>query len=526
MIFLKKRVISFCLTVNLLFLCLFGRLWSLSIYPKEVNVNPSVRTKEIAVRRGYIYARDMTPLVNNKTSYKILIQPTREAKIFFENDIVKESLNKGYFTTKNSETPVNELPESIKSMPVFSRYGDTVALHILGYIDGEGNGVSGIEKYYNDDLKKTGGKLSVSYSVDGLGHHLTGEKTEIYDNGYYGKGGIILTIEKQIQKIAENALTVNKITKGCIVILDTKTNEILACASSPTFDRSNISSNMNDKDSPFINRAFESYPIGSVFKVVTACAAFENGVNLQNFNCTGSIVKSKKYFRCSELDGHNNVDFYSAMANSCNPYFIELGNMIGGERLINTTKALGFGKSTDFGNGYRTDAGILPDTNELNSEAAIGNVSFGQGRLTGTPIQIATLMSVIANKGIYKEPALIKGFVDGEGKTTFNTPKTEKQVLKESTCQIIGKALLKTVEEGTGVKALSPIVNICGKTSTAQSGQYDESGNEIKYCWFAGYFPCENPQYTVCVLKENGTAGGTDCAPTVRYIAERVISLR
>ncbi len=497
----------------------------LSVYPKEVSKNPSTRTKEIAQRRGFIYDRNMTPLVNSQTSYKTLIQPTKETMEYFKNDEVYESLKNGYFTIKNSETPVNDLPESVKSLPVFSRYEDATALHILGYTDSDSNGVSGIEKYYNKELQKSGGKLSVSYSVDGLGHHLSGEKSEIKDNGYYGKGGIMLTIDKRIQNIAENALKVNKITKGCVVILDTKSNEILACASSPAYDRSNIESYITDKDSPFLNRAFESYPIGSVFKIVTACAAFENGVNLQTFNCTGSIEKSGKSFRCSELDGHRNVDFYSAMANSCNPYFIELGNMAGGENILKIAEDSGFGQSTDFGNGFCTDAGILPGIEELNSEAAVGNISFGQGRLTGTPLQIAALMSVIANKGEYKEPTLIKGTVDGEGNTSFNTLKTKKQVLKESTCNTISKSLLLTVTQGTGKKALSPIVSICAKTSTAQSGQFDESGREIKYCWFAGYFPYESPQYAICVLKENGTAGGTDCAPAVRYIAERIINL-
>ncbi len=526
MIFLKKRVISFCLVVNLLLFCLFGRLFSLSIYPKDVGVSSSTRVKEIASRRGFIYDRNMIPLTNNKTSYKVLIQPTKEAKVYFKNDEVFERLSKGLFTISDSNKEISALPESVKSLPIYNRYGDNTALHILGYVNSDGNGVSGIERYYDKELKNMGGNLSVAYSVDGLGHHLTGEKTEIRDNGYYGKSGLILTVDKNIQIIAENALRVNKITKGCVVILDINTNEILACASAPTYDRSNIADYINDKDSPFMNRCFENYPVGSIFKIVTACSAFENKITLPEYYCSGSIEKSGKVFRCSNLEGHKNVDFSSAMAGSCNPYFIELGNMVGGEKLLNTATELGFGRSIDFGNGFCTDTGVLPEIKELNSEAAVGNISFGQGRLTGSPIQIATLMSVIGNGGKYRAPTLIKGSVDGEGDVQNSPLNTEKQVLKENTCNSISYSLLITVTEGTGIKALSPTVKIAGKTSTAQSGQYTESGEEIKYCWFAGFFPYEKPEYAVCILKENGIAGGTDCAPAMRYIAERVIYLQ
>ncbi len=525
MIFLKKRAISFCLTANLLFLCLFGRLFSLTIYPQEVNVTSSLRTKEIAARQGYIYDRNLKPLTNKETYSKILIKPSKETFEYFKNDSsVIDNLKKGYFTIKKSETHLNINTENIAELPVFERYTDNIGVHILGYRNAQNEGVSGIEKYYSKELEEYGGILSVSYSVDGLGRHLSGEKTEIYDNGYYGKGGIILTISEEIQRIAENSLKRNKITKGAVVILDIKTNEIMACASSPTFQRDNLDSYLNDKDSPFLNRAFESYPVGSVFKIVTASATLENDVVLKNYFCSGNIEKSGRIFRCSNLEGHENVDLYSATANSCNPYFIELGNMIKPEILLETAKDLGFGKTINFGNGYKTTSGILPDINELNSSAAIGNLSFGQGKLTATPIQIAALFSTIANNGIYRTPTLIKGKTDGDGIPQYEKTMKGVRVLKESTCKIISKALLHTVKDGTGKNAYSEKVEICGKTSTAQSGQFDESGREIKQCWFAGYFPYENPQYAICVFKENGTAGGTDCAPTVKDIAEKILN--
>lgn len=524
---MKKRILSFVLTVNFLFLFLFGRLFSIAVSPQTASYQSSIRVKDIATVRGTIYDTNLKPLTNDSYTYTACLKPTtRTLRILNEKGADKETLekaSKGYFLFLPTKTAdFYGQTDDIKYLPTFKRYNGNTALHIIGYTDSSGNGVCGIEKYYNAELTNCGGTLSVAYSADANGRMLTGEDIEIRDNGYYDKDGIVLTIDKDIQLIAENALKKGNVQKGAAVVLDVETSSILACASTPTYDRDNLGDYINSEGSPFLNRAFSAYPVGSVFKVITTAAALENDIKISDFNCTGSIEKSKNTFNCNKLEGHGNIDLSTAVSMSCNPYFIELGTKVGAEKLLHTAENAGFGKSTDLGHGYFTDEGILPDISELNSDAAVGNFAFGQGRFTATPLQIAALFATIANNGVYNEPYLIKGTADKNGALSPNIRTSGIKVFKESTCHTIKNALLKTTTEGTGTMAFSSLFKSCTKTATAQSGQYDENGVEIKYCWFAGFFPYNNPKYVVCILKENGISGGMDGGPVFKEICENI----
>lgn len=523
---MKNRILSFTLVINLLFLLLTGRLFNISKTPQTVASQSSLRVKEIATTRGIIYDRNLSPLVNNAYSYVSCIKPTAVAinllKSKNEPQSTIDKAVKGQFLIIPSKTDIYGNTNDIKTLTIFERYPTDTASHIIGYTDSNNNGVCGIEKYFNDQLLKSGGELSIAYSSDATGRMLLNEPVEVRNNGYYDKDGIVLTIDKTIQEITETALKNGNIDKGAAVVLDVKTSEILACASTPVYDRNNIAEFINDENSPFINRALCAYPVGSVFKVVTAVSALENGIEMQNYFCNGRIEKSKTIFNCSNTDGHEAVDLSTALAYSCNPYFIELGTKIGATNLLYTAENLGFGKSTDLGNGFFTDCGVLPQIAELNSEAAVGNFAFGQGKFTATPLQIASLFATIGNNGIYNEPTLLKGATDKTGAYSPELKYEGIKILKESTCSTIKASLTKTVTEGTGKSAFSSLFNSCSKTATAQSGQYDKNGNEIKYCWFAGIFPYENPKYVICVLRENGVSGGGDCAPVFKEIAENI----
>jgi cell division protein FtsI/penicillin-binding protein 2 len=189
---------------------------------------------------------------------------------------------------------------------------------------------------------------------------------------------------------------------------------------------------------------------------------------------------------------------------------------------LETASDLGFNNYIDFGNGYMTDKGNLPDIEELNSDASIGNLGFGQGSLLATPLQIANCYATVANGGIYTEPSLIKGFVDENENFTQINKKTSERVLKTETCNILKEYLLNVVTAGTGKPAFTSLFQSCGKTATAESGQYDKNGIEISHSWYVGFFPYENPQYVICVMKENGISGSSDCAPVFKEVAENI----
>ena len=262
--------------------------------------------------------------------------------------------------------------------------------------------------------------------------------------------------------------------------------------------------------------------MGSVFKLVTAVGALENGINLPLYTCTGQITKSGNAFNCSKLEGHGETDLAGAISQSCNPYFIELGTRLGGKRLSEAAETAGFGSPVDLGNGYLTDSGILPDFTDLNSDAAVGNFAFGQGRFTATPLQVAAFINTIATDGIYKEPYLVRGYTDSKGAFAPIITDSPYRIFEKDTCRVLKKAMLSTTIDGTGTLAFSSLFNSCGKTATAQSGQYDNTGREIKICWYAGFFPAENPRYTLCIMVEDGTSGGTDCAPLFKEICENI----
>ncbi len=487
----------------------------------------ATRTRVIDASRGMIYDRNMIPLVNNAYKEIVIIKPSVNAvkeiiSADASEDIIK-SLSNGFLTiTTKEDAKITEATDDIKLFKITTRYGDNSLLHIIGYTDQYNEGVCGIEKHFNDYLKSSGGELSVTYTCDALGRVLTAEDIKINDNGYTDNDGIVLTIDKEIQKICENALHNSNIKKGGVIVLDVKTSEILACASTPQYDRKNLADYINSPDSPFINRCFSPYPVGSVFKVVTAAAMLEGDNKVNEYFCTGKTIQSTTIFNCNKTEGHGNIGLDDALSKSCNPYFIDMGIKTGSKRLLNTAEALGFGKATDFGNGFLSDSGLLPTEEELNSDAAIGNFAFGQGKLTATPLQIASLFAVIGRNGIQKKPQLILGYADKNSAFLNESESKKKRVLSPETCKAIKDALTKTTVDGTGKAAFSSLYNCCAKTGTAQSGQMEKNGKEILYCWFCGLLPAENPEYVICVLKENGAAGGSDCGPVFKEIGEQL----
>lgn len=527
---MKKRIISTVLIFSLAITGISARLFSISTNTQYASNDNSLFTRLIDERRGYIYDRNLKPLVNNEKRSILCAIPSKASYDIISEikgeKYADETIGKRFFTTTEIDSDLN-LPQSqyYKVFDGINRYGDSTALHLIGYVDSQSEGVCGIEKYFNDELKNSSGSLSISYSASATEKMLVNYDIEIRDNNYSSKNGIALTIDKNIQKVTENALKNGKIDKGAAIILDVNTFEILACASTPVYERDCIENYLESEDSPFINRALTAFPVGSVFKAVTAAAALECNIKLFDYTCNGAIEKSGNVFKCNKEEGHGKVTFNDALSLSCNPYFIELSTALGGEKLLRTAKLSGFGKSTDLGNGFYSDSGVLPDIKILNSEAAVGNFGFGQGYLTATPLQIAACFAVFANGGLYKQPTLYKGTVDSSGAFQGEISDSPKRIFKKETCKTINNALKETSISGTGKAAFSSLFSSCTKTATAQSGQYDKTGNEIKYCWFAGFFPAESPEYAICILKENGSSGGIDGAPVFKEIAEKIYNM-
>ncbi len=511
---------------------LTSNLARIYIKTEAVSVSDEKRVEILAETRGGIFDTNGVPLVNRNEKHIVCTVPEQELTAAMRksgkyDDYVKAAENGKFYFAEAEDTRFFEQYGAATVINTCTRYADDLAFHTIGYVSAEGDGVDGIEYCCNDILKKHSGTLSAVYSADALGHILITEPIEIRNENYRSAGGVHLTIDRDFQKIAEDAASKSTIIKGAVVVTDALNGAILAAVSVPAVNRNDIEKSLNDENSPFVNRTLCAYPVGSVFKAVTAAAALENGITPKEYYCSGSTEKSGNIFYCHNRGGHGKMDLSKALAYSCNPYFIELSTEIGAEKLLETAKKLGFGKSSDLGMGFTTESGTLPDEKSLNSDAAVGNFGFGQGELTATPLQLAACYSAIANGGIYYEPYIIKGEADDDGTLTEFTHSDGVKVLSEKTCGIIKDGLKMTFTDGTGEGAFSSLCEAIGKTATAQSGTLDENGCEINHSWFAGVFACGERLITVCIIKENGDSGSVDGAPIFKEISENIcITLR
>ncbi len=524
---MKKRVLSLTTVFLLLLSLLAVKTGRDCLRPQSAAAQSSTRSLAVDVVRGDFLDCCGRPFTNVIERRAYCVVPTAAAPSFLRaagaDDDTERALKNGLpVIVKTDKAPTLPADGCAKAITTFERYADNTAVHLLGDVNADGCGVGGLEACFDQELRDAGGTLSVVYEADAQGRLLATEPVGIHGDGYYARGGVMLTLDKTVQQIAEKALQNHRVSQGAAVILDVQTGGIVALASVPTYDRENVAALLNDASAPLLNRALCAYPVGSVFKVVTAAAALENGVKPGNTFCGGSVTMSGNRFYCHNRGGHGWLTFEKAMAYSCNPYFIELGVTVGGAALLDTAKALHFGEALDIGGGLMTESGTLPEIQSLNSDAAVGNLSFGQGALTATPLQIAAIYNTIATGGVYRAPHAVKGFVSRDGDFSPMPVAEEKQVLSTDTCSVITNALAAAVRYGTAEDAASDRCTCACKTATAQTGTFDENGDERCVTWFVGFFPLESPRYTVCIVKENGISGSVDGAPVFKEIAEAI----
>lgn len=327
-----------------------------------------------------------------------------------------------------------------------------------------------------------------------------------------GAVGVRLTISRSVQRAAE-AVAAQTMTTGCILVLDVRTAALRACVSVPGFDPADPAASLEAPDSPFLNRALQAYAVGSVFKPVLAAAALEAGL-APEYDCNGAVVVDGQIFRCAGGVPHGEVDLSAALAKSCNGYFIRLGQQLGAQALLQQAQALGFGRSIGLAEGLAAQSGALPGAEELAQSGQLANFSFGQGSLLATPLQVAAMMNTIANGGVYRAPCLLDCALDetsGEELSAFARPQAER-VLTEQTAAALRTMLEQTVAEGTAQDASGLPGGAAGKTGTAQTGQFTAEGKERMNLWFAGFYPAEDPQYTIVVLQDGQTQAAVSSA--------------
>jgi penicillin-binding protein 2 len=529
----KRTVISF-----VVILVLFGGIM-LRIYdltgPKlsQAAERQAGLTITVSNLRGTIYDSNLKPLVNQKSEYRVAVTPNPKAIAALSSRMEENKLKEVADRLKDGKpivTKVDILPAPADGLLMFEtpiRYrGKLLAPHVIGHLDGNGiKGASGAEMVFDQILSEYTGKLTVTYTVDAVGRPLEGIDPIITNTLDKAKGGIALTIDTEIQKIAEEAAKAY-LTRGAVVVMKPETGHILALVSLPDFQPSTLSENLNSKDSPLINRAFSNYNCGSVFKIVTTSAALEQGIPVSTHdNCRGSKKIGDITFHCHHRLGHGTLNMLDAFAQSCNPYFINLALRAGGQHLYNMAAALGFDRPVFLAEGWKTSRAIIPSEAELVSPAAVANLAFGQGSLMATPVHISQLVAAIVNKGNIIRPTLFKGKVNLEGVLEEEQPAPSTTVFSANTAAKLKEMMIYAVENGTGYSARPSIGGAGGKTGTAETG-WIVNNKSVLQGWFAGFYPADNPEYVITVLAEDTEGTGGKASPVFKQICEDLYTLK
>lgn len=527
-----NRVIALFSTMIVLFSLLIIRLYAItqSDYLVTAAQNQSSYTLKIARTRGAIYDRNLAPITGQRKQNLIAVLPSADSISAVaqtvtgpqRSAVLSQMEGKVPFTALLEEGQGKVYSADVENFTVTQRYPEEpFAPHILGYLDGEGHGVMGVEKAYDSFLRAAGEQTKVTYTVDGRGLPLENSSPVVHGSTRDPRQGVVLTLDREIQRIASQAA--RQIEEGAVVVMDVQTGQLRACVSAPEFSPYEVPAALEDQRSPLFNRAFAAYSVGSTYKLAVAAAALEQGISTQfSHNCLGGIEVDGRMFYCHNRGGHRQITMRKAIEQSCNPYFVALGQETGAENILYMSQAMGFGTATTFAPGMASQAGNLPLPQEVQNRQALANLSFGQGSLLATPVQIGAMVSSIANGGMAVTPSLVMGATQ-DGQTLEALPQyAENRIMSSSTARTLREFMVSVVEEGSGTPGKPEWGGAGGKTASAQTGKLAENGEEIVHAWFAGFFPAEEPRYAVVVLVEGGEFGGQIASPIFREIADQI----
>ena len=456
----------------------------------------------------------------------------------------------------------------LQERPIRS-YPYKAAAQVLGYVGevdstilkrthffyqiGDYMGLSGLERFYEPILM---GQRGVRYQVKDNKNRIVGP----YEQGRFDSIAIAgrnlrTYMDIDLQVLAERLLN-NKL--GAIVAIEPKTGGILALASGPTYDpnqltgnqrRNNFSWLLRDTSRPLFNRAIKGqYPPGSTIKPIQALVALDEGVITPHFglNCRGAYLGCRRPISCEEkFEGHA-ANLRLALAHSCNSYFSHIYRLAIDNPSERTT-VNGYLRwkryMNSFGLGVKLgvdlpseDRGYIPDTSFYNriynnSWSSCTNVflGIGQGEMQATPLQMANLMSIIANKGYYYIPHFVKSIDDPrESDTILNRYKIKHNVtnIPDTIYNIVQMAMQDVVESGTARGARIEGIAMSGKTGTAENYGiiYGKREKLANHSWFVCFAPRENPKIAVAVVVENAGFGATWAGPMASLMVEKYLN--
>ena len=378
----------------------------------------------------------------------------------------------------------------------------------------------GLEKQYDKILRGVDGQQRVE--VDNLGHERQMETTQPAVPGKDLK----TTLDLDLQSVAELAMLGKR---GGVVALDPRSGEVLAMMSAPTFDPNKFTGRISRSDwnqittdpyKPLLNRAIQAeFAPGSTFKPIVALAGLETGTidDETEFHCPGGASFYGNYYACwrhapQYPGGHGNISLHRALRESCDVFFYNVANKLGIDRLAEYGEIAGIGHKTGIDLPNERES-TMPSTKwklRLSRQKWYAgetiSVGIGQGAITVSPLELASALGGIANRGTWMQPHLLDGVAPKILRVGHFNPENVEKVIS-------GMYAVVNEPHGTGSTAAIPGIKVCGKTGTSQlaSNKFlkgTAAGRAMKdNAWFVGYAPEEAPEIIVVALFENGEHG-------------------
>jgi stage V sporulation protein D (sporulation-specific penicillin-binding protein) len=585
----SKMRVRMLWVLTIIFMVGFGvliyRLFRLQIiegeYYQELAFQQQTRSLTVGAERGTIYDTNHTVLAQSATVWNVCVTPaqmnpdtldktatdlaailgidkafileqTSDRTSFYKRlsrRVERKMMDKVLeYTTQNNVEGIF-LEEDTKRYYKFGSLAST----LLGFTNYDNQGAYGLEARYDSVLSGTPGMVVSTKDAKGADMPLK------YQQMYAAQDGnsIVLTIDESIQHFLERHLETaivehNIHERASGIVMDVKTGAIKAMATMPDFDPNDPytlgdpaaveelaaytpgTEEYQDKlmqlqYAQWRNKAIsDPYEPGSVFKIITAATALDNNkVSLNDhYYCNGVINVSGVDIHCWRLEGHGDQDFRKGMQNSCNPFFITIGQRIGADTFYNSMENFGLYEKTGIDLPGEAE-GIHQSLEILGKEGMVelSSTSFGQ-TFKVTPLQLITAASAAVNGGKLMQPYILKQILDPQGNVIETTkPIVKRQVISEETSAVVRELVEAVVDGGSGRYAAIPGYRIGGKTGTSQKLDTAEEDHILS---FVGFVPMEDPQYAVLVMLDEpvldtAVYGSTIAAPIVGAIINEMV---
>lgn len=463
----------------------------------------------------------------------ITVEQRAELEAFFEKEYSLASggniASRNYFFYENDN--IRHYPEN------------NFASTLIGVVNADGDGETGIERYYNDVLKGENGRILSAR--DSRGNEISTGFETLIDPAE--GNGIVLTVDKNIQTYLENALSKALSSTGAKgvygIVMDVDSGAVLAMSDKPDFDLNNprvLSENADlsalggltegttqysEKYSELLFEQWNSFCItsnyepGSTFKIFTLAAALEEGAATEKtgHNCTSSIRVADTVYHCASHKAHGSQTLQQGLMNSCNTFFISLGQRLGVENYYKYFERFGFTERTGI-DAANESISVVHKKDKM-SIVDLASTSFGQS-VRITPLQLICGVSAIANGGRLMKPYLVSGITDSEGNIISQTePTVRRRVISEETSKTVRSMMEAVVKEGTGKNAYIEGYRVAGKTGTAQKL---DSGTNTYIASFIAFAPADDPRVAILVGVDSPsgylTSGGALAAPVAKEV--------